>query len=125
MNEHSFVKDALTLNALLKTDLLRLVCTNSLICNDVVTFIIRDKQYQIDKLVVRAALKFPSDNLVNLPSDQELVSFFTNINYQGPLDLNKLSKSNLVDEWSCFFDTLIKVFVNCTKTSFSDISSLL
>ena len=37
----------------------------------------------------------------------------------------KLSKSHLVDEWSCFFDTLIKVFANCTKISFSNISSLL
>ena len=125
LNEHSIVKDSLTLNAPLKTDLLRLVCTNSVISNDVVTFIIRDTQYRIDESVVRAALNFPSDNLVNLPSDQELVSFFSNINYQGPLDLTKLSKSNLVDEWSCFFDTLIKVFANCTKTSFSNISSLL
>ena len=31
----------------------------------------------------------------------------------------------MVDEWSCFFDTLIKVFDNCTKTIFSNISSLL
>ena len=115
----------LTLNAPLKVDLLILVCTHSIISNDVVTFIIGDMQYRIDESVARVALNFPADNLVNLPSDQEPVSFFTNINYQGPLDLTKLSKSLLVDEWSCFFDTLIKVFANCTKTSFSNIPSLL
>ena len=125
LNEHSIVRDALSLNAPLKVDLLRLVCTRSVISNEVVTFIVGDTQYRIDESVVRAALHFPTENLVNLPSDQELVSFFTNINYQGPLDLTRLSKSNLVDEWSCFFDTLIKVFTNCTKTSFSNIPSLL
>ena len=109
----------------MKTDLLRLVCTTSVISNDVVIFTIRDRQYQIDESVVRADLNFPTGNLVNLPCDQELVTFFSNINNQGPLDLTKLSKINLVDEWICFFDTLIKVFANCTKTSFSNISSLL
>ena len=53
------------------------------------------------------------------------MSFFTNIYYQGPVDLTKISKSHLVDEWSCFFDTLIKVFANYTKTKFLNISSLL
>ena len=125
MNEDSIVRNALTLNAPLEIDLLRLVCTNSVISNEVVTFIIGDTQYRIDESVVRAALNFPADNLVNLPSNQELVSFFTNINYQGPVDLTKLSKSLLVDEWRCFFDTLIKVFSNCTKTSFSNISFML
>ena len=73
----------------------------------------------------KTALNFPAGNLVGLPTDEELVSFFTDIHYQGPIDLTKLSKSLLVDEWSCFFDTLIKVFSNCTKTSFSNIPSLL
>ena len=110
-------------NAPLKVELLRLSCTHSIISNEVVAFIIGDMQYRIDESVVHAALNFPADNLVNLTSDHELVSFFSNINYKGPLDLTKLSKSNLVDEWSCFFDTLIKVFANCTKTSFSNILS--
>ena len=125
LNEHSIIKDSLTLNAPLKTDLLILVCTTSVISNDVVTFTIRDTHYRIDESVVRVTLNFPTENLVNLPSNQELITFFSNINYQGLLDLTKLSKSNMVDEWSCFFDTLIKVFANCTKTSFSNISSLL
>ena len=123
LNEHSMVRDTLSLNAPL--DLLRLVCTRSVISNEVVIFIVGDTHYRVDESVVRAALNLPSDNLVGLPSYQELVSFFTDIHYQGPIDLTKLSKSLLVDEWSCFFDTLIKVFANCTKTSFSNIPSLL
>ena len=78
-------------------DPLRLVCTNSDISSDVVTFIILDKQYQIDELVVCSYLNLPSRNFVALPSDQDLFSFFTNINYQGHVDLTKISKSNMVD----------------------------
>ena len=125
LNEHSLVSDSLSLNAPLKTDLLRLVCTRSVISNEVITFIIGDTQYWVDESVVRAALNFPADNLVGLSTDQELVSFFTDIHYQGPVDLTRLSKSLLVDEWSSLFDTLIKVFANCTKTNFSNIPSLL
>ena len=125
LNEHSLVHDSLSLNAPLKTDLLRLVCTRSVISNEVITFVVGGTQYRVDESVVRTALNFPADNLVGLPTDQELVSFFNDIHYQGPVDLTRLSKSLLVDEWSSFFDTLIKVFANCTKTSFSNIPSLL
>ena len=125
LNEHSLVHDSLSLNAPLKTDLLRLVCTRSVISNEVITFVVMGMQYRVDESVVRTALNFPADNLVGLPTDQELVSFFNNIHYQGPVDLTRLSKSLLADEWSYFFDTLIKVFANCTKTSFSNIPSLL
>ena len=125
LNEHSLVSTALSANAPLKSNLLRLVCTQSVISNEVITFIVGDTQYRVDESVVRTALNFPADNLVGLPTDQELVSFFQDIHYQGPVDLTRLSKSLLVDEWSSFFDTLIKVFANCTKTSFSNIPSLL
>ena len=125
LNEHSLIHDSLSLNAPLKTDLLRLVCTRSVISNEVITFVVGGTQYRVDESVVRTALNFPADNLVGLPIDEELVSFFIDIHYQGPVDLTKLSKSLLIDEWSCFFDTLINVFANCTKTSFSNIPSLL
>ena len=115
----------MTLNTPLKIDPLRLVCINYIISNDVVTFIILYKQYRIDESMVLKALNFPSGNFVNLSYDHDLISFFNNINYQGPVDLTKISKSNLVNEWDCFFDTLAKVFSNFTKTSFHNISSLL
>ena len=125
LNEHSIIKDTLSLNAPLKTDPLRLVCTTSVVSNSVVTFNILNKQYQIDESVICTALNLPSGNIVSLPSDHELISFFQNINYQGQVDLTKISESNMVNEWDCFFDTLAKVFANCTKTSFHNISSLL
>ena len=125
LNEHSLVSDALSLNASLKSNLLRLVCTQFVISNEVITFVVGGTQYRVDESVIRTALNFPADNLVGLPTDQELVSFFNDINYQGPVDLTRLSKSLLVDEWSSFFDTLIKVFANCAKISFSNIPSLL
>ena len=59
LNDHSIVKESLSLNAPFKIDLLRLVCTNYVISNEVVIFIIRDTQYRIDESVVRAALNFP------------------------------------------------------------------
>ena len=125
LNEHSLISNALSLNAPLKSNLLRLVCTQSVISNEVITFVVGGTQYRVDESVVRTTLNFPADNVVGLPTDQELVSFFQDINYQGPVDLTRLSKSLLVDEWNSFFDTLIKVFANCTKTSFSNIPSLL
>ena len=79
LNEHSIVRDALSLNAPLKIDLIRLVCTRSVISNEVVTFIFGDTQYQVDESAVRTALNFQADNLVGLPSDQQLVSFFIDI----------------------------------------------
>ena len=79
----------------------------------------------IDESVVARALNLPTYNLVSLPSNQTLTSFFQNINYQGQVDLTRLSKNNLVTEWDCFFETLVKVFANCTKTSFHNIPSQL
>ena len=81
LNEHSLVSVALSLNAPLKIDLLQLVCTRSVISNEVITFIVGDTQYRVDESVVRTTLNFPAVNLVGLPTDDELVSFFTNIHY--------------------------------------------
>ena len=125
MNEHSIVRDAFSLNAPLKVNPLRLVCINSVVENEVLTFRVQNQQYQIDESVVTRALNLPTDNFSALPSDQELLTFFQNINYQGQIDLTRLSKSNLVSEWDCFFDSLVKAFANCTKTSFHNISSRL
>ena len=119
LNKHSIIKDALTLNAPLKIDPLRLVCTNSVVSNDVVTFIILDKHCRIDESLVCKALNFSNGNFVNLPYDQDLMSFFSNINYQGVVDLTKLSKSNLVNEWDCFFDTLAKFLLIVLKQVFT------
>ena len=39
--------------------------------------------------------------------------------------MTRLSKSNLVTEWNCYFDSLAKAFAKCTKTSFHNILSQL
>ena len=62
---------------------LRLICVNYVVENEVVTFRILEQQYQIDKSFVARALNLLADNLLSLPSDQDLTSFFQNINYQG------------------------------------------
>ncbi|KAK1401444.1 hypothetical protein POM88_001049 [Heracleum sosnowskyi] len=59
-----------------------------------------------------------------LPTDDELSQFFVNIHYQGPFQMVKLSKSFVVREWDLFFDTIARVFGNCTKTNFHCITSL-
>ena len=125
LNEHSIVHDAFSMNAPLKVNPLRLICINSEITNEVLTFRVHGRQYRIDESVVARALNLPTDNFVTLPTDEQLHSFFQDINYQGQIDMTRLSKSNLVSEWDCYFDSLAKAFVNCTKTSFHNIPSQL
>ena len=52
LNEHSLVSDALSLNAPLKSNLLRLVCTQSVISNEVITFVVGGTQYRVDESVI-------------------------------------------------------------------------
>ena len=59
LNEHSIVREALSFNAPLKFDLLRLVCTRSVISNEVVTFIVGDTQYRIDEISGSCGSEFP------------------------------------------------------------------
>lgn len=72
--------------------------------------------------MINEALNLSTDDFVSLPSDNEITKIFTNIHYQGVVDLTKISKSNLVNR---LFDTVTKVFANCTKTSFHNISSII
>ena len=125
LNEHSIVHDAFTLNSPMKVHPLRLVCITSEIVNEVLTFRVQDHQYQIDESVVARALNLPIDNFVPLPSNEQMYSFFQSINYQGQIDMTRLSKSNHVTEWDCYFDSLAKAFSNCTKTSFHNLPSQL
>ena len=123
--EHSIVRDVFSLNAPLKVNPLRMVYISSVVENEVLMFRFQNQQYRVDESVVARALDLPTDNFSALPSDQELLTFFQNINYQGQIDLTRLSKPNLVLEWDCFFDSLAKAFANCMKTSFHNMSSQL
>ena len=53
-----------------------------------------------------------------------MIKFFSDINYSGVLDLTRLNKNLLVSEWYCFFDTIAKVFANCTQKNFNILTSL-
>ena len=123
LNEHPIIGKCISLDVPLKTIPLKLVCTESVIDNDVVTFKIEDIVYRIDESVVSDALKLPNDKFVRVPSDPELIKFFTDIHYQEDINLAKIFKNKMVIEWYCLFDTLNKVFGNCDKKGFHNISS--
>ncbi|KAL8121917.1 hypothetical protein AgCh_018593 [Apium graveolens] len=127
LNDHSIVSSAIKSNVLLNVDLLRLSCTTSTVADDFksFSFTVANTQYVVDEIVANRALNFPMDNLCNLPSENDISNFFNAIHYQGVINLTKLSKSNLVSEWDIFFDTLSKVFANCTKSNFHNITSTL
>ena len=96
LNEQSIVRDAFSMNAPLKVNPLRLICISSEIVNEVSTFRVQDRQYRIEESVVARALNLPTDNFVSLPTNEQLHSFFQDINYQGQIYITRLSKSNLV-----------------------------
>ncbi|KAK1369616.1 hypothetical protein POM88_035708 [Heracleum sosnowskyi] len=118
---------AITMIVPLKHEPLRILCSTAIVSTYLssITFCVGDTHYTLNRDILCDALHFPRDNFVNLPSEADLIQFFTNIHYQGQVDLVKLSKSNLVGEWDLLFDTLAKVFSNCTKTNFHNIHSLL
>ena len=89
------------------------------------SFSVADTQYVVDDSVINRALNFPTDNFVELPTDNDITDFFTAIHYQEVINLPKMSKSFLVSEWDIFFDTLSKVFANSTKSNFHIITSTL
>ena len=100
LNEHSIVSPAITLNVQLNLDLLRLISTTSIMAADSksFSFTVADTQYVVDDSVINRALNFPTDNFVELPTDNEITNFFTAIHYQEVINLPKMSKSFLVSE---------------------------
>ncbi|KAK1397586.1 hypothetical protein POM88_007449 [Heracleum sosnowskyi] len=127
LNSQCCVSRAICLSADLKVEPLRLLCSSAVISDDLhsISFTIEHTQYTITEGLFCEVFQLPRDNFDRTPSDIELIQFFTRIHYQGPLELTKLSKANLVCEWDILFDTLAKVFSNCTKSNFQHIPSLL
>ncbi|KAK1357005.1 hypothetical protein POM88_050261 [Heracleum sosnowskyi] len=127
LNQHSCVNYAICSNVDLKVDPLYLLCSTAVVSDDfsTISFNIQDTQYIITEETFCNALQFPRDNFDRLPTEEELARFFFSIHYQGPLTMTKLIKGNLVCEWDLFFDTLAKVFGNCTKNNFQNIPYLL
>ncbi|KAK1385867.1 hypothetical protein POM88_023602 [Heracleum sosnowskyi] len=126
LNSETCVSHAICASALLKIDPLRFLCSSAVIAENSksFTFNILNQQYTFTFELFCDVLHFPKDRFDPLPTDDELSQFFVNIHYQGPLQMVKLSKSFLVREWDLFFDTIARVFGNCTKTNFHGITSL-
>ncbi|KAK1400955.1 hypothetical protein POM88_000560 [Heracleum sosnowskyi] len=103
-----------------------MLCSSDVIAEDSKSFSfnILNQQYTVTFELFCDVLHFPKDRFDPLPSDDELSQFFVNIHYQGPFQMVKLSKSFVVREWDLFFDTIARVFGNCTKTNFHCITSL-
>lgn len=129
LNEHSLVRTAITLNTPLKVDALRALYTsswNSFVENLVrFTFKIGQNEYTVDENDVNRILGFPTKDFEPLPTVPEIINFFQFIEYQGEINLVKMSKAQLVSEWDYVFDTLAKDFSPTTKRNFNNISSLL
>ncbi|KAK1364987.1 hypothetical protein POM88_040548 [Heracleum sosnowskyi] len=127
LNSQCCVSRAICLSVDLKIEPLRLLCSNAVISDDLnsISFTIEYTQYTITEGLFCEVFQLPRDNFDRTPSDIELIQFFNRIHYQGPLELPKLSNANLVCEWDILFDTLAKVFSNCTKSNFQNIPSLL
>ena len=74
---------------------------------------------------VNRVLGFPRGNFAEVPDEPELVQFFQTIQYQGDINLPKMSKGHLKPEWEIFFDTLAKVFSPTDRRNFHNISNIL
>ncbi|KAK1359672.1 hypothetical protein POM88_044146 [Heracleum sosnowskyi] len=126
LNSETCISHAICATALLRIDPLRFLCSSAVIAENLksFTFNILNQQYTVTFELFCDVLQFPKDRFDPLPTDDELSQFFVNIHYQGPLQMVKLSKSFVVREWDMFFDTIARVFGNCTKTNFHYITSL-
>ena len=127
LNEHSLVSYAITESPPLITEPLRLMCTTATVAKNKrsFSFVIQGTTYTCTSRTISEALHLPLDNLEPLPSVNDLIQFFTDLHYQSNINLTKMFKTNLVREWDLIFDTLAKVFSNCTQNSFQNIPSIL
>ncbi|KAL8155708.1 hypothetical protein AgCh_000928 [Apium graveolens] len=72
---------------------------------------------------VNRALGLPTENLVEVPTPDELTEFMNFINYGGRINLSSLNRTNLRKEWSFIFDSVVRAFT-CRKTGYDNISSV-
>ena len=100
LNENTIVSSSFSLNPRLKTQVLNLICSTATVSGDFKTFsfTFNGIQYTVDESVFNASLNLPTDNFVDLPTESQLSQFFRDIGFQGQLNLNRLSKSDLIPE---------------------------
>jgi hypothetical protein len=125
MNEHSLIKTAITIDVPLRSGPLKIICSTAEVADDLksFSFTFNDTKYVATESLFNSVLNFPQGNFVPFPSDDELTVFFRNIFYHGDINLTRLERKNMLQEWDYFFDTICKVFTNSTKGNFNTISS--
>ena len=125
LNEHPLMGISITRDVPLKIEPLRILCSTAVVPKDNCSFSfqIQGTTYTVNPRIINEALGFPTENFQFPPTPTELTQFFTNIRYQEEINLNRLKKSGLVQEWDLYFDTLSKVFGNCTRKNYNIIPS--
>ena len=100
LNDHSIIRGAISLNPPLKTVPLRHIYTTAVVSNDskLFSFIIEGTPYVVNDTVINQALNLPTDNFVDPPTEDILTKNFTDIKYQGAVDLPRMNKKYLVNE---------------------------
>ena len=81
------------------------------VSDKVITFNLKGNSYSINGDVLNASLNLPANTHAKSPSEVDIKKMLNEINYSTPnANLGKNFRKNLRNEWSYFFDSLIKVF---------------
>ena len=91
--------------------------------DQVVSCTIKTVSITFNSADVNEALGLPNEGLVSPPSDDEIRTFLTFINYNDKVDLARLNKKHLRREWSFMFDTIKRVFI-CRKIGWDQIPAV-
>ncbi|KAL8088302.1 hypothetical protein AgCh_038183 [Apium graveolens] len=121
----SYIAGALTVNPVLYLDVLHEFWTTIMVrtvMNDnsvslVVTCTIGGQLVEFNEQDVNIVLGLPTANLVEVPTQDELTEFMDFNNYGGRINLSSLNRTNLRNEWSSIFDSIVRAFT-CRKTRF-------
>ena len=116
LNEHSYVKYALTANTMLNKRLLEHVHTTCKVAtegeNTGFKFKIGEDEIRISEDDLNEFLELPREDLIDEPTLEELLEFFTDI--YATLENGKIPrrfyKNHLPKEWNIFFTIISYVF---------------
>ena len=108
-----FVPNAMTESQILLCEVIEEVWTTAAynIKDKVITFNLKGNLYSINGDVLNSCLNLPTNTHTKSPTEPEIRIMLNEINYIAPdANLGKIVRKNLRNEWSYFFDSLIKVF---------------
>ena len=130
MYESYLVRD-LTTNPILYLDVLHELWTTVVVrtvvhdnsVSIVVNCSIGGQPVEFNEQDMNQDLGIPTENVVEVPTQDELAEFMDFINYSERINLASLNKKYLRREWSFLFDYIIRAFT-CRKTGYDNISSV-